>query len=281
MSISQDTTNPLLKTLLKVMPPTTLRLPSKGLLYKNGELDDEVVDGQIIVYPMNTLDEIIIRNSDMLLQGTAIEQVVGRCAPQVKKPMELFSKDIDYILIFLRKISYGNNMVIKYTCPLCQAEAEENEVVESKEYQIAIDFFLKSSKELSDNYAEAYKVMLSHGQVVNLRPSKYSEMLKMFDLNDQTTNPEEIRTIVNTSILSVIKDVDGISDKTLINEWLCVLPVEHMREVISKIAEANKFGPEFTYKIKCVDCEQDQDISYILNPTSFFTLPSSPTINQN
>ena len=105
MSISQDTTNPLLKALLKVMPPTTIRLPSKGLLYKNGELDDEVIDGQIILYPMNTLDEIIIRNSDMLLQGTAIEQVIGRCAPQVKKPMELFSKDIDYILVFLRKIS--------------------------------------------------------------------------------------------------------------------------------------------------------------------------------
>lgn len=281
MSIPQDTTNPLIKTLLKVMPPTTIRLPSKGLLYKNSEIDDEVVDGEIILYPMNTLDEIIIRNPDMLLQGTAIEQVVGRCAPQVKKPMELFSKDIDYILVFLRKISYGNNMVIKYTCPHCMGEAEENEVVESHEYQISIDFFIKKSKELNDNYAEAYKVTLSHGQIVNLRPSKYNEMLKMFALNDQSTNPEEILNIVTTSILSVIKDVDGISDKKTIDEWLRVLPVEHMREVIAKIAEANKFGPEFNYTIKCVDCDRDQDVSYILNPTSFFTLPSSPTTNND
>ena len=279
MSIAKDTQNPLLQTLLRVMPPTKMRLPSKGLLYKNGELDDEVVDGEIIVYPMTTLDEIIIRNPDMLLQGTAIEQVVGRCAPQIRKPMELFSKDIDYILVFLRKVSYGNDLILKYTCPLCIAEAEKDVDIEAHEYNISVDFFLKSSKELSENYNDTYKIKLTSGQVIHLRPSKYNEMLKMFELNEQTTNPEELREIVNISILSVIKDVDGIAEKELINEWLKELPIAHMREIVAKIADANNFGPEFKYTIKCIDCERDQDISYILNPTSFFTLPSSPTIN--
>ncbi len=277
MKIDQNTENPLLKNLMRVIPPTTIRLPSKGLLYKNNEIDDEVVDGQIIIYPMTTLDEIIIRSPDMLLQGTAIDKVVARCAPQIKKPLELFSKDIDYILIYLRKISYGNDLIIRYNCPICRAKLKEGEELEEHEYKISIDHFLSKSKELADNYADNYTIVVSNGQVIHLRPSKFSEMLKMFEINEQTTDPIEMQKIVNTSILSVVQDVDGISDKVMISEWLDALPIKLMGEIISKIAEANNFGPTFDYKITCIDCNIIQDISYILNPVSFFTLPSSPT----
>src|ERR1700752_4066346 len=122
----EENQNPLIKKISKIIQGNTIRLPSKGVFYKSNELDPEVKDGEIVLYPMTTLDEIIIRTPDMLFQGTAIEKIISRCAPQVKKPLELFAKDVDYILVMLRKLSYGDDIIIKFTCPTCIDNAAAN-----------------------------------------------------------------------------------------------------------------------------------------------------------
>lgn len=268
------TDNPLIKKMQKIIPGSTIRLPSKGLFYKDHELHDDVSNGEIIIHPMTTLDEIIIRSPDMLFQGTAIAKVVARCAPQVEKPLELFSKDIDYILTMLRKVSYGNEVIIDFECPTCKERAEENEEVEKHEYNLSIDYFLNKSKELNLDDLTKYNITLENGMVIHLRPSKFNEMIRMYQIDDTTKTPEEIEDIITSSILAVIKDVDNIDDRGFIQGWLKILPVSVMEEIVSKIANTNNWGPDFSYKITCKDCETEHDISYILNPVSFFTLPS-------
>ena len=268
------TENPLIKKMQKIIPGTTVRLPSKGLFYKDKELSDDVVDGEIVLHPMTTLDEIIIRSPDMLFQGSAIEKVVSRCAPQVTKPSELFAKDIDYILIMLRKLSYGDEILLKFICPSVEGATDH-------EYVMNINHFIKHSKELDEEAMKRYKITLDSGMVLNLRPSKFNELVRMHQIDDETKTPEELEQIIMLSILAVIKDVDGHSDRNIIEEWLKSLSVRHMREVVSKIAESNNYGPDFTYKITCKDCKKEHDISYILNPVSFFTLPSSRETKPN
>ena len=281
MSEIEPTTNPLILKMKKIIPSTTIRLPSKGMFYKHGELDASVVDGEIIVYPMTTLDEITIRGPDMLYQGTAIEQVVGRCAPQVKKTLDLLAKDVDYILVQLRKVSYGDNILLKFTCPTCAKALKDDETAMEHEYSMSIDYFINKTKELNVSDLQKYTITLQNGMVLNLRPSRFGEMLKMNQGNDDGRSPEEYVEIINTSILSVIQDVDGVDDGKQIKEWLKILPVKSMEEILSKIAEANNFGPEFKYSLKCKDCGTEHDISYILNPVSFFMLPSSPKTDKN
>jgi len=82
--------NPLLERFNK-MPPETFRMPSGGALYKNGEIDDDVIDGEIIIYPMTTVDELTMRSPDMLFQGTAIENVFRRCMPRLKN-LEIYCR---------------------------------------------------------------------------------------------------------------------------------------------------------------------------------------------
>jgi hypothetical protein len=271
--MSVPTENPLLKRMQKIIPGTTIRLPSKGIFYKNGELDVDVQGGEIIISPMTTKDELIIRSPDMLFQGTAIEQIVARCAPQVLKPTELFAKDIDYILVMLRKLSYGNDIIINFTCPTCVLKADKNEKVTPHDYPVSIDYFIRKSKEITD--LTKYQISLNNGMNVKLRPSKFAEMIKMNQLNDNVTTPDELEEIITTSILAVIEAVDDVDNQDFIKEWLKKIPVLTMKEIVDKIAEANNWGPDFNYKINCKDCETEHDISYILNPVSFFTLPSS------
>jgi hypothetical protein len=83
--------NPLLEKLKKKIPGETFRLPSRGLFYTNGELDPEVENGEIVIYPMTTVDELALRSPDMLFQGTAITQVIRRTVPQILKPERLIA----------------------------------------------------------------------------------------------------------------------------------------------------------------------------------------------
>ena len=85
-----NTENPLLSKVR--MPGETYRLPSNDLFYHNDELDPSVRDGEVHVYPMTAVDEIIMKSPDMLFSGKAVEEVFLRCVPQIKKPMELLGK---------------------------------------------------------------------------------------------------------------------------------------------------------------------------------------------
>lgn len=105
--------NPLLERIK--IPGETIRLPSNGVFYTNGELDNSVTNGEIHIYPLTAISELLLRSPDKLLEGEALIDVFGQCAPQVKQPLKLLSKDIDYILTSLRRITYGDNIEIVYT----------------------------------------------------------------------------------------------------------------------------------------------------------------------
>lgn len=266
--------NPLIQKMEKIMPGTTIRLPSKGLFYNNNELTKDVNDGEIVLHPMQTLDEIIIRNPDGLFQGTAVEKVISRCAPQVLSAGDLFAKDVDYILIQLRKLSYGDEILINFTCQVTE-DAKEHQ------YPININYFIKQSKELDAGDLKKYKITLNNGMTLNLRPSTFKEMVKMHQLNDETKTPEELVEIITLSLCAVIQDVDGVTNREHIKEWLKILRPMDTQDLVSRIADSNNYGPDLSYTLMCKSCNKNHDISYILNPVSFFMLPSSPETRQN
>ena len=73
------------------LPGKRFRLPSLGLFYNDGELDDSVENGEIEVFSMTALDEISLRSPEFLFSGEAIERVFKRCIPEVKKALRLLA----------------------------------------------------------------------------------------------------------------------------------------------------------------------------------------------
>jgi len=105
--------NPLLQRIQ--MPGETFRLPSGGLFYEKGILSEKVVDGEIHVFPMTGIDEITLKTPDLLFSGNAVKQVFSRCIPDVLQPGKLLAKDVDFLIICLRKVSFGSEMDLTYT----------------------------------------------------------------------------------------------------------------------------------------------------------------------
>ena len=113
MSDTTTNINPLLARVN--LPGETFKLPSGGILYDDDEISSDVKDGELHVLPMTTYDEILLRTPDLLFSGDAIKQVFNRCVPQVTNPMLLFAKDVDFLLLCLRKVTYGDEMEVPYT----------------------------------------------------------------------------------------------------------------------------------------------------------------------
>jgi hypothetical protein len=119
--------NPLITKI--TLPGQRFRMPSRGLFYDDGELAENVIDGEVEVRSMTTLDEIALRTPEFLFSGEAIEKVFNRCIPEIQKPLRLLSQDVDYLLTCLRIVSYGGSINLDLRCPKC----EEAQIIDNEE----------------------------------------------------------------------------------------------------------------------------------------------------
>jgi hypothetical protein len=280
---TQKRENPLLKRMNKI-PGQHFRLPSLGLFYKNNELSPEVAEGEVEVLPMTTLDEVIMKSPDLLFTGEAIERVFKRCIPSVLEPKKLLAKDVDFLLICLRKVTYGNIVEVETKCQHCvelalaKATTEEDLAkidIKAQNYSISLDYFIKNTKNMDIESTKNYMVSLSNGQSVELKPVTFEDFVGFSQNNDDALTPEESANRINESFAMLIDNVDRVRDRSMIMEWLAVLPLELKGELEQHIVEVTSFGTDTVYKTKCKDCKQDLEIRTVLNPLYFFTLPSS------
>ena len=253
--------NPLMAKLK--LPGRTFQLPSRGAFYTDGELS--TAEGEVHVHPMSALTEINLKNPDLLFSGKAIEEVVAECVPDIKKPLDLFGRDIDALTFFLRLVTYGPHFEVnvKHNC----AEAKNHS------YVVNIEEMVMKMTQLDPTLASQFKVTLQNGQVVKLRPVTFRHMIKLFQMNNgkEDLTPDEIKTNIIFNLVSLIESVDETTDKTLIEEWIKSLTTPMTSRITEVIDKMNKWGPSQTAVLKCKDCGEDMTVELPLNPVSFFT----------
>ena len=255
--------NPLLSRV--EMPGSTFQLPSRGLFYDNGELRGDVEMGEVHVHPMSAFDEILMKTPDALFSGEAVHKVFLRCIPQILKPTELLAKDVDFLLVCLRQVTYGDEMDIRYIHNCKDAK--------NHQYTINISTFLQKAKKIDPTtLGNTYTTTLPNGQIIKLHPSKFKDVIKMYqDVNPDGATPEEELAMTVFVIKSIIHSVDEVTDERMIEEWIKKIPAGWLADLSKIIDKASDFGPNFTFKTICKDCGEEIEIESPINPISFFT----------
>lgn len=265
MTEQANKANPLLERLR--FPGETFRLPSQGVFYNNGELSEETANGEVHVFPMTTIDELMFRTPDLLFSGKAIENVLTRCVPQVKKPMEMLIKDMDYLLTCLRLVTYGPTMSISYT-HTCEKS-------KSHDYEIALQPLIKQARAIDPTtLTTAYAVPLDNGQVVKIRPMLFKTALELnqaIDYKDKLPSFDDAKKSLLTVIIDTIDSIDGINDREMISEWVNKAPAGFVRKVIDAIGNTGEWGVDFTVKKKCQDCNEEIEVTIGTNPVMLFS----------
>jgi hypothetical protein len=256
-----------------IIPGQTYRLPSLCKNYTNGEISDDVQNGEIILYPMTTLDEICLKTPDMLFQGTAVDEVLKRRAPQILKPLDLIPKDVDYILSALRQITYGDNLEITYTCSNKKC-AHKNTRATAK-----ISNFLRKVKTI-DTLDESKLTFEIDGFVFKTKFSTYGDMiaLNQKNMNNNMTTPDEIYVVYIDNLAMNLESIDGITDRDVIHLFLIDADAVFQQKLLNHIQSINDWGVEFKQDFVCEKCTHVTNIPIEINPVSFFSQPSEQAI---
>lgn len=262
---TEQRTNPLLRRVK--LPGESFTLPSRGLLYDEGVLSADTQNGELHVYPMTAIDELVMKSADKLFSGDAVREVFARCIPQINDSSRLFAKDVDFLLTALFKVSYGPTISVTFTHD-CDGAKEHN-------YEIPLDSFLRSAGQLNPLEVDSKFKYNCHGQQVVFKPATYSDIItlnqhnQMEASNAHITNEQRLANIM-FALSTVIKSVDGVTDRGMIIEWLHSLPIGWLTELSNAIETTSNWGVEFMAEIKCEDCGEELLVPTNLNPVSFF-----------
>ena len=215
---------------------------------------------------MVTFDEIIFKTPDKLFSGEAITDVFTRCIPQVKKPMDLLAKDVDFLLVCLRKLTYGETMEVTHTHD-CENAKEHS-------YSISVTPFIANSAKI-DPTTIAKTFSLKVGDFnVKLSPPRFKSVIKMYqtamDQDKYEKNLNLLSDDVEDAIVGMIKEVDGITDGKMIREWVSQISAGWVHQITGAIGNVSEWGPDFETEITCKDCNEKVKINTPVNPLAFF-----------
>jgi hypothetical protein len=259
-----DNTNPLLAKVK--LPGRTFQLPSRGALYNHGELDASTINGEIQVHPMSALAEINLKNPDLLFNGKALIAVLQECAPSIKKPLDLFGRDVDAILFFLRLATYGSEyrIEVQHDC----ADAKQ------RSYTVDLEEIVSKMSVLDPTLLETKRVVvLPNGQTVYTRPMKFNDIIALFHKSGakKELTPDDIKDLAVVNLVSMIEKVEDTVDPKFIEEWIKSLTTPMVNRITEAANELNSWGPDQVVTLKCKDCGADMKVELPLNPVSFFT----------
>ena len=299
-------TNPLIEEI--TLPGITLTLPSMGWSYDKGMFAEGANVEELHVRPYTMWVELHSRDPFKMMDGSALNGIIKRVCPDILRPEDLASIDVDAILISARNASYGNEMEIDIKCTNPEEREKDGKIVPKcgnvSKVNINLNAVLGMYPILTD--PEEWKITMENGQVVQLRPMRHKTTLSTIrsaidvrlktemaedvkDPNERIKLAEEIvksttdmvanneDAAIKDMILSVStsKGVE-IRERGVIEEWVDYLPPTYTEAIMDKINELmepiNKAG---TVEFECPHCGHKQDqVSVVMDPQVFFSKPS-------
>lgn len=279
--------NPLVAGFKKV-PGLSIRLPTRALLYEANEVNDTVLKtGEIHIHPMSAKDELILKSPDLLLSGDGFEMVVKRCIPGIKTPLKLFQPDVDAILIGLRIATYGDDLSIRVDNPFYDSEKKGS--AKELDYTVNLTPILAQSKYVED--LKDFVITLENKQVVTICPLRYEASLRIVqedfgEVGVEEKDKEKVLQkklkLFEETVLSMIREVDGITNREQVREWLEILPVSMFRDITEKVDFLANLGPSLLTKVKDPVSDETWDVALPINPADFFAFgPGKETPNES
>lgn len=100
--------------------PERIPLPSGGRFYKSVSKDADVLSGYIFMYPMTATEEEILVNPKFLKSGVSTRMILDSCIASDIEAKDLLIFDSNFLLYYLRQISYGDEYKFGIKCPSCR-----------------------------------------------------------------------------------------------------------------------------------------------------------------
>tara|TARA_B100001105_G_C22383468_1_gene440765 strand:- start:740 stop:1615 length:876 start_codon:yes stop_codon:yes gene_type:complete len=271
-------------------PKIFTKIPSGGKFYDESVIEFNTENEELAIYPMTTKDELLLKNPDALLNGEAVASLIQSCVPEIKNARELFSADVDALLIAIRGASGGDDVEVAAKCPKCETITD---VV------VSVAGCLQSMEELE----ELYTITLANGLVVSGMPFSYKNTIKAGVASFQSTRSMQsiadleddmerlaafnksfvkladlnFELLIDAIFSIVYQDADGeeveIKDEAIIREFLENTDNQVGKEIETFINGINTKGVANEVAVVCSgeECEEEFNSTINFDPVNFFT----------
>lgn len=231
--------------------PEKVPLPSGGRLYGNVTTDEDVLNGFVYMYPMTVKEEEILSTSRFLKSGAATRMVIDNCIASDIDAKDILLFDSNFLLFYLRSISYGDEYKFKLKCKNPSCEQEFDHSVHIKELGF---------EELPEDIIEPIKIKLSVGYEVStiLPRLHHSEDIYQRNLKKKKSTADSDSRIADNLLSTIvsIKDSNGeLVGRGDYEEFLEALPGRDRAD----IKEATEFstGVDTLNDVICPYCSTD------------------------
>ena len=262
-------------------PAIYARLPSGGKFYPPGTIDLPP-NGEIPVYPMTAIDEIIYRTPDALFNGQATVNVIQSCVPNIKNAWAIPAMDVDSLLISIRIASYGHDLEFGTTCPKCQNESEQSidlrgalDRIAPPNYDQAIrhgdmEIFFRpmTYQNLNDNNRVQFE---NQKMLQQLPDADADDMAKMSALGAALKKITEITVQALSQSIAAIKTPQAlVSEPQFIEEFLQQCDRKLFNQIRDHIVDLKARAEMQPMKLVCPSCSHSYEQAITLDMTSFF-----------
>lgn len=269
-------------------PALWVRLPTGGRWYHNGEvkLNDS---GEVQIYGLSAVDDIMLNTPDALLNGHALETVIRNCVPEIRDVREVLTPDLDAIYLGIKAATNNGKFEIERKCPKCEHDntfdvqcahlLDRMSYVEDGDTSIEIDSklvvhikpydFNMRSLLIHRQFEEQRILAEVEKETSELDEFKKAEMMaQSIERIARLTFELVSRTITSIEIIDAARS--SVTNRDHINEWLVNVDKSTADAVIDAVNRLNLIGPPKSLQIQCQSCHHAWEEGLNFDPVLFF-----------
>jgi hypothetical protein len=259
-----------LEDLIAGLHPTSLvyeeiSLPSRGVFY-NGK--DGPQDGILHIRPMTGEEEQILATPRYVRRGIAVNMIFQRCIKEQYKVEELLAADRQFILIWLRGISYSPEYDVEIKCPECERKFEHKINLSLLRVTPCPTNFEAPLLGVLPKSGYKFEYRLPRGRDETAIQEHRDHHQKMFG----DTGAADDSLIFRSAML--LDNIEGLRDKRELVELIKKLPIQDVAH-IRNLTSDPPFGVNTKSEVMCpfATCLADFDAELPLEQGFFFPRP--------
>jgi hypothetical protein len=251
---------PLTKLLdnLQTMSFEAIQLPSRGSFYDNELLKS----GVLHVRPMTGAEEEILATPRHVKKNEAIDMIFKRCIEESINSSDLLTIDRNYLLIWLRGISYSPTYEVKVKCPSCENNFDSEIDLNALPVEPCPDDFNLNNLSGTlpkSGYKFSYRLSTGNDELGILH-YRERQAKKFVNSTDDTL------TYRTALLLNNIEDVTDTKSLQILLKRLPISDVSYLRSLINE----PPFGVDTDINLQCSVCGNEFNIDLPLEASFFF-----------
>ncbi len=236
-----------------------VQLPSKGRFY-----DDVANNGILHVRPMTGAEEEILATPRYVKKNEAIDMIFKNCIQEKIDPAKLLTIDRNYLLIWLRGISYDPIYEVEVRCTECGEKSKQE--INLNELEVTYcpeDFSLDSLKGALPKSGWNFSYRLSTGSD-ELAVARYRDKRgREAGTGNRTDDTLTYRTSL---LLNNIGEISNTSELHILLKRLPVADGGYLRSLVNE----PPFGVDTTIGLVCGICGAEYSVDLPMEASFFF-----------